>query len=223
MTKPGFYLGVVLFGLAALLGALLAAPTKTELGLSPTMRCDAFRAEPRVMSDVRLTDCPIYFGEIEWAEDEQGRIEAAAVQVGEPGDPLELYWATTDERALAVAERARACNGDEDCWLRYLERSDRALIARRDIGGELLRPSEGDEDLRAMLGWDELWEDPALDEPIPDEPRVVDERPDSKLERRFGLVLLGFAALALVVLIRAQRKWSARRAALMGNSQPLEF
>jgi hypothetical protein len=204
VTQPGYHLAVILFAALVFVGAVLALPTKAELGLTETMACDTFLARPSSMDDVRLTGCEL---DAEGVREHPRDRDAVLVPIVHHDERHELFWVVTAEHAPELAERRRACPDDDGCWRRWVARHPSA-IPQGDVVGTVIRV--------------EAHDDAALDAQLA--PYEADLVFAPELERAFGVVVSLLGLLGLALVLSAQRRWSARRAELSsGRSSPRVF
>jgi hypothetical protein len=236
MNRFAYYALVVIFGLSAVGGAVLLAPSPAELGFyEHEMTCaEWFAREPVVTGSVRLTDCVLDASagmNVRRSRSGTG-VVAAGVRVRPPGVRGEservLVLVTTDPdlRRLADTHERHAASGsglflDEGSPARFRERHRAELARLRGVEGVLEYqgwPGPMDDyDLVAELGH-------RGDSPADTGSHVLAPAQASAGSRAAGTTLLLLGLLGIGLLVRAQRRWTRRRAELTGNTtRPLKF
>ncbi|MGE0784171.1 MAG: hypothetical protein AB7S26_00685 [Sandaracinaceae bacterium] len=209
MTRGGYLVMLAAYAGLALLGAWLAAPSPSEIGLVRTATCAEWAAEP-FQGPARLTDCVVdRFALLGYSSS----ISLTAPDADEATARIE--WRTVDPvltRLRSAQNRTGAdCTIDppSECAAvrRGADRFARELDTPRDVVGEIEAVPRssmyGDDDRAAPY-------------------RIVSPESDGP-GRRIGLLLFAlFGGLALMLTF-LQRRWMRRARELGGTAQPKRF
>lgn len=227
MTPLGYRLLLCLLGVFLVSGAIAAAPSALELGLVPTVSCEAWWRHPESSGAVRLEGCVVDAVEHTYLSGDDDHVDVALVHVRPPGwspavwvddgddpqdGPAEVVWLTDDPALLALIDRGSRAP-DDDAFERFLERYEPELLGARPIVGSISADTSGRE-LRELLD---------LQGERVSRPWVIDGTSRSKGLRATGLVLFTLALLGIAVLVSLQRRWVRRRLALSGKAAPTRF
>jgi hypothetical protein len=212
VTKIGYRLLLVFFAAIALAGAFAAGPSHDEIGPTATtmstpttMSCDEWMRAPRAMDHVRLENCRVNLLDVlyDFADPSggSGQLRWVSARVY-PRDPMIRFrsrtrftWYTDDPQVRSIVYRVARCDRDAACLARLRARRDPRFQVTRTMQGEMIRVPPDDDHPEDGPG-----------------SSSTSARNNASLQcgdRWYRASVL--AIVALLIVVRVQRKWTARR------------